>query len=192
ERFPFPYSDEVWTGIEYSTAALLAYRGLVDEALAIVKAARDRHDGTRRNPWDEFECGHHYARSMSSYAVLLALSGFAADLPRERLAFAPRINERDFATFFSVDSGWGLYSQKLRAAGSEHVLDARCGSVRIRTLSLPCLGRKKPGKARATLAGRPLKAAAARTEKGMDVVLQRTVTVRPGRVLRVECLMTNV
>jgi uncharacterized protein (DUF608 family) len=72
---PFVYSDEVWTGIEYQVASHLIYEGLLEEGLSIVKAVRDRYDGLRRNPWDEVECGHHYARAMSSWGVLLALSG---------------------------------------------------------------------------------------------------------------------
>src|SRR6185312_893520 len=64
--YPFPYADEVWTGIEYQVAAHMIYEGLVSEGLEIVKAVRDRYDGEKRNPWDEVECGHHYARAMSS------------------------------------------------------------------------------------------------------------------------------
>src|SRR5690348_11509379 len=63
--FPFVYSDEVWTGIEYEVAAELIYDGWLDEGLAVTAAARARQDGARRSPWDEVECGHHYARSMS-------------------------------------------------------------------------------------------------------------------------------
>ena len=40
-----PYAEEVWTGIEYMSASHMIMRGLVDEGLAIVRAARDRHDG---------------------------------------------------------------------------------------------------------------------------------------------------
>ncbi|MCZ7545473.1 MAG: non-lysosomal glucosylceramidase [Anaerolineae bacterium] len=88
-RFPFVYSDEVWTGVEYQVAAHLIYEGWLDEGVTLVQAVRDRHDGVRRNPWDEVECGHHYARSMSSWAVLLALSGAQGDLGRGVLNFAP-------------------------------------------------------------------------------------------------------
>jgi len=38
----------------------------------VVKAIRDRHDGLKRNPFNEPECGHNYARSMASWNVLLA------------------------------------------------------------------------------------------------------------------------
>lgn len=70
--FPFVYSDEVWTGIEYQVATHLALEGMKDEALAIVRGIRKRYDGIRRNPWNEFECGSHYARAMAAYGLLLA------------------------------------------------------------------------------------------------------------------------
>ena len=114
-RFPFVYSDEVWTGIEYQVAAHLIYEGWVAEGLEIVKAVRDRHDGVRRNPWNEVECGQHYARSMSSWAVLLALSGFHCDVSRGEMSFAPVMagatETNMFRTFWSCGRGWGTYTQ---------------------------------------------------------------------------------
>lgn len=110
-EFPFPYSNEVWTGIEYAVAALLIYAGYIKEGLLVTKAARDRHDGTRRNPWDEYECGHHYARAMSSYSLLLALSGFQYSAPNGHIGFEPKLNAEKFKTFFSVSSSWGLFQQ---------------------------------------------------------------------------------
>ena len=66
---PVPYSEEVWTGLEYMLASHLIARGLVEEGLTIVRAARARHDGSRRNPYNDIECGSYYARSLSSYAL---------------------------------------------------------------------------------------------------------------------------
>jgi len=109
---PFVYSDEVWTGIEYQVAASLIYSGHIDEGLAIVKAVRDRHRGFNRNPWDEFECGHHYARAMASWAVMLALSGYQYDGIEHFMAFSPKIQMNDFATFWSAGSGWGGFHIK--------------------------------------------------------------------------------
>ncbi len=111
-RYPFVYSDEVWTGIEYHVAAHLIYEGWTDEGLKIVAAARARHDGIRRNPWNEVECGHHYARSMSSWAVLLALSGAQSDMNAGRLTFNPVLapNTTHFKTFWSTGTAWGIYS----------------------------------------------------------------------------------
>lgn len=112
-KFPFVYSDEVWTGIEYQVAAHLIYEGFIGEGLSIVKAVRDRHDGYRRNPWNEVECGHHYARAMSSWAVFIALCGFKFDLVEGVIEFNPMMNRENFSCFFSCEKAWGIFEQKL-------------------------------------------------------------------------------
>ena len=126
-RLPFVYSDEVWTGIEYQVAASCIYEGLVDEGLELVQTVRERHDGHRRNPWNEVECGHHYARSMASWGLLTALSGFEADLVRGSVSFEPRINERDFHCFFSTGKSWGVYHQTVGAEGRETTVEVLGG-----------------------------------------------------------------
>jgi len=107
---PFVYSDEVWTGIEYQVAASLIYSGHINEGLNIVKAVRERHRGFNRNPWDEFECGHHYARAMASWAVLLSLSGYQYDGVDHTMAFSPQLNKNKFYTFWSSGNGWGSFN----------------------------------------------------------------------------------
>jgi len=104
---PFVYSDEVWTGIEYQVASHLIHEGFVDEGLTIVKALRSRYDGRTRNPWNEYECGNWYARAMSSYALLGALSGFRYSAVEKTLWFSPRLKTRPFQCFFSTASGFG-------------------------------------------------------------------------------------
>ncbi|MGA9673249.1 MAG: GH116 family glycosyl hydrolase, partial [Terracidiphilus sp.] len=104
---PFVYSDEVWTGNEYQVASHLIHEGLVEEGLTIVKALRSRYDGRTRNPWNEYECGNWYARAMSSYALLGALSGFRYSGADKTVWFGPRIRTRPFQCFFSTASGWG-------------------------------------------------------------------------------------
>jgi non-lysosomal glucosylceramidase len=112
--YPFIYSDEVWTGIEYQVAAQLAAEGLVAEAVEVVTAARARHDGFRRSPWDEVESGHHYARAMSSWALLPALTGFRCDLGRGVLRFDPVIEPAQdrFRAAWFTGRGWGTYTQE--------------------------------------------------------------------------------
>ena len=114
-RLPFPYADEVWTGIEYQVAAHLILEGWVDEGVEIVAALRERHDGIRRNPWNEVECGNHYARSMASWALLLALSGMQIDAETGEAAFSPvaqLLSEQEpFKAFWSDGRSWGVYSQ---------------------------------------------------------------------------------
>ncbi len=104
---PFVYSDEVWTGIEYEVASHLIHEGLVEEGLTIVKATRSRYDGRTRNPWNEYECGNWYARAMSSYALLGALSGFRYSAVEKTVWFWPRLKARPFQCFFSTASGFG-------------------------------------------------------------------------------------
>jgi len=133
---PFVYADEVWTGIEYQVAAHLVYSGQVAEGLAIVQGVRDRYDGRRRNPWNEVECGSHYARALSSWSIVLSLSGFSFSAPEGRLAFAPRVNARDFRCFFSTGSGWGVFSQRVGGQSHDVRLEARHGEVRLHRLGL--------------------------------------------------------
>ena len=180
--FPFPYSDEVWCGLEYEVASHLIYEGFVEEGIAVVKGARDRHSGVRRNPWNEFECGHHYARSMSSWSLLLALSGFFYSAPDQSLRFAPRIWPEDFACFFSVDSGWGMVRQLVGCGVRRAAVEVRSGELALRELWVSfnaCEGR-------VSLGGKAVRATAERCEGGTRVRLARTVTVRAGQSLVVE------
>jgi len=136
ERFPFPYSDEVWTGFEYQVASHLIYEGFIKEGLTIVRALRERFDGLRRNPWDEPECGHHYARAMASWALLLALSGYEYDGRNFAISFKPRLALSNFRCFFSTDSGWGIFTQKISQNSFRAVIENFYGKVRIKEIRL--------------------------------------------------------
>jgi len=133
---PFVYADEVWTGIEYQVAAHLIYEDLIEEGLAVVKGARDRYDGLRRNPWNEVECGSHYARALSVWSVLLALAGYHYSATEGRLTFMPRLNANDFRCFFTAGTGWGSYSQRSNAASLRVKLEINYGETRARKLTL--------------------------------------------------------
>ena len=129
---PFVYSDEVWTGIEYQVAAHLIQEGFVTEGLTIVKAVRSRYDGRTRNPWNEYECGNYYARAMSSYAVLGALSGFRYSAVEQTLWFSPRLKARPFRSFFSTASGFGTIELEEKTVGI-HMIE---GELRLKRLAL--------------------------------------------------------
>ena len=103
---PFVYSDEVWTGVEHQVAASLLFAGRIEEALQIERALRARYDGTHRSPWNEIECGNHYARSLASWALLLGASGAQWDAPSRTLAFAPTA-AGPFRSLFTTGTGWG-------------------------------------------------------------------------------------
>ena len=105
------YSDEVWTGVEYQVASHLIALGKTDAGLEIVRACRSRYDGVVRNPLDEIEAGHWYARAMSSYALLQAFSGARFDAVERILYLKPAI-KGDFRCFLSTATGFGTVGVK--------------------------------------------------------------------------------
>ena len=133
---PIYYRDEAWTGVEYQVAAHKIYEGQIREALAIVKGARERYDGTKRNPWNEIECGDYYARAMSSWTLLLAAQGYAYDGPAGALSFNPRLNADDHSSFFSTAEGWGRFTQKRNGRRQENRLAVACGRCELSRLAL--------------------------------------------------------
>ncbi len=108
---PFVYSNEVWTGIEYQVASHLMAVGLIQDGLDIVRIARARYDGRVRNPFDEYECGHWYARAMASYGMLQSLSGARYDAVEKVLHLEPSI-PGDFSCFLSTATGYGQVGVK--------------------------------------------------------------------------------
>lgn len=115
--FPFVYYGEVWTGIEYEVAALLARTDQIEESLTIVKAIRDRHDGFKRNPFSENESGYYYARAMASWAVYEALLGYECDSRNNKQKFSPKINKNNFRGFWCNGKSWGIFKQEKAANG---------------------------------------------------------------------------
>jgi hypothetical protein len=105
------YSDEVWTGVEYQVASHLIAIGKINEGLEIVRGCRSRYDGVVRNPFDEIEAGHWYARAMSSYALLQAFSGARFDAVENILYLKPPI-KGDFRCFLSTATGFGTVGIK--------------------------------------------------------------------------------
>jgi uncharacterized protein (DUF608 family) len=143
------YADEVWTGIEYQVASHMIYEGLLEEGLCIAKGARDRYDGVprppiQRNPWSEIECGGHYARAMSSWSLLLALSGYHYDGPECALCFSPRYKPNDFKSFFCAPEGWGSFAQRLEGDAQHARIIVIWGAIRVKTLRLAMANNSKP------------------------------------------------
>jgi hypothetical protein len=88
-EIPFPYYSEVMTGFEYTAGNGMLYEGMPDEGLKVIENIRARYDGRKRSPFDEAECGHHYARAMTAYGAVLALTGFNYSGVEKRMKFNP-------------------------------------------------------------------------------------------------------
>lgn len=183
-ELPFVYSDEVWCGIEYQVASHMIYEGLLEEGLSIVRGVRERHDGERRNPWNEFECGSHYARSMASWALITALSGYEFDAHAGRLGFDPRFQAHDFRTFWSLDSGWGSYAQQLDGGRARIELAVVYGELALRELYLGSLHEVRS--AQITLDGLPVQATLAAERGGWVVLLGEALLLKPRDRLVIE------
>ena len=131
---PFPYFSEAMTGFEYCAATEMIYEGLEREGLRCIEAIRERFDGARRNPFDEPECGHHYARSMASWSAVLALSGVYYSAVRKEFC----ITSRPGTWFWSNGSAWGTVTVTSSGAtlqvieGTVAVDRFRCGSRTVK------------------------------------------------------------
>ncbi len=140
-KYPFPYYSEVWTGLEYTAAAHMLYEGHAADALKCIAAVRARHDGAKRNPFDEPECGHHYARAMASWATVLAASGFRYSAVNHTIEFgAPRRRAR---MFWSNGYAWGTVDLKRAGGGCEVALTVLHGSLKLKRVVLPGVGSDK-------------------------------------------------
>jgi len=124
--FPFFYGFEVWTGIEYQVASHLAMFGHIDKATDIVRTCRARYDGRVRNPFDEIECGHWYARALASYALLQGLTGARYDALEKKLYLNPTV-EGDFRSFLCTGTGYGTVGVR----GGEPFVDVVHGTIDI-------------------------------------------------------------
>ncbi len=129
---PFPYFTEVMTGFEYAAAIGMLYEGQVDEGLRCIGSIRSRYDGRKRSPFDEAECGHHYARAMAAWGALLALTGFRYTAIERCLTVAAR----DGRFFWSNGYAWGMYQVR----GGQLALTVERGAIETRRIVLTGLG----------------------------------------------------
>lgn len=123
---PFVYSDEVWTGIEYQVASHLMMEGMVEKGLEIVRLCRDRYDGRVRNPFNEYECGHWYARALSSYALLQGLTGLRYDAVDKTLHINSQVGN-NFRGFLVTETGYAVAGLK----NGRPFVEVRHGEIEI-------------------------------------------------------------
>jgi non-lysosomal glucosylceramidase len=177
---PAPYSQETMNGFEYSAAIHMIMTGLVEEGMECIAAIRRRYDGERRNPWNEFECGSNYARSMAAYALLNAFSGFRFDMVEGRIGFDPvpaaGMEEGRFRCFWSLAPGWG----EVEIGPGRAELRLLMGELPLRVIELgPAAGRAVRS---VSLGGRTVACA----QEGAELRLAEAITIPAGQSLVVE------
>jgi non-lysosomal glucosylceramidase len=179
-HIPFPYYAEAWTGLEHSTAALMFYSGMIAQGVEYVENLRARYDGIKRNPWDEAECGHHYARAMSSWSSVVALSGFHYEGDCAHVSTLPRLPHDNFQCFWATGTGWGTYSLKRSQTGSvQLVIQTLAGTLPCKSFALAASG----SRATAQVGGRTVAAYAEKTPGQVTVELAEQIELNEGEQL---------
>jgi hypothetical protein len=181
-----PYRDEIWTGIEYQVAGHMAWEGLTTEALAICRGIHERYHPLKQNPWNEVECGDHYARALASYGVFLGLCGFACHGPRGELGFAPRLTPENFRTAFTTAEGWGTYDQKFQSSAFKSQISLKWGTLRLKTLALTPPAGAAPKRCAVSRKGAPVAATLTRQKGRWLVTLAAECVLVAGDVLEVQ------
>ena len=188
------YADEVWTGIEYAAAGAMMYEGLVDQARQIVRMARSRYDGRRRdnlnsgpggNPYNELECGKFYARAMSSWSLLIASQGLILEGPKGVLGFKPRWQPADHRSFYTAPEGWGLFIQRREANKQTEQIEVRHGQLRLKELVFELPADAKNTTATVTVAGKPATVALKQDGSEIRLTLAAEAVVAEGETVEI-------
>jgi hypothetical protein len=170
--------NEVMNGFEYQVAGHMIWEGMVEQGLAVTRAVHDRHHPSKRNPWNEVECGDHYSRSMASYGVFIAACGFEYHGPKQHLGFAPKLTPEKFKAAFTSAEGWGSLSQSRTGRIQINRIEVKWGRLRLRTLAFEL----PPGttlKATTVAAGtQQLTVKATQSGQRVEVTLAEEVTIK--------------
>ena len=135
-HFSVPHFNECMTGFEHQVASHMIAEGMVEEGLALTRAVHDRYHASRRNPWNEIECGDHYARAMASYGTFVSMCGFEYHGPKQHIGFTPRMGESSFSVAFVAAEGWGSFDQQIGTSKMDARLEVKWGRVALRTIAL--------------------------------------------------------
>ena len=174
--------NEVMNGFEYQVAGHMIWEGLVQEGLAVTRAVHDRHHPSKRNPWNEVECGDHYSRSLASYGVFLAACGFEHHGPKQHIGFAPKLTPENFKCAFTSAEGWGSYAQEIKNGILKAEIFLRWGKMQLRTLALE-FAQAAAISVKVELAGKTLPAQLTRRDSRVVISLPVPLDIYAGQSL---------
>jgi uncharacterized protein (DUF608 family) len=180
------YFNECMNGFEYQVAGHMIWEGMLLEGLAITRAIHDRYGASRRNPWNEVECGDHYARSMASYGVYLAACGFEYHGPKGYIGFVPRLDPDEFKAAFTTACGWATFSQTRAEKRHTASIALRWGQLRLKSIRLGIKRGFLPAGARVKAGDRAWSIALSRSGDLVDLSLPQEVVLNAGQTLGIE------
>jgi hypothetical protein len=114
----------------------MLYEGQIESGVKVITNIRERYDGLKRNPFDEAECGHHYARAMASWAAVLALSGFHYSAVNHHLQFSAQAGRH----FWSNGYAWGTCKINSYSDHWQANLTVLYGTLRVKHFELLGIG----------------------------------------------------
>jgi len=179
------YREEVWTGIEYQVAGHMVVEGMLTEALAICHGIQQRYNPVKHNPFNEIECGDHYARALASWGVYTALCGYEHHGPKGHLGFAPKITPENFQAAFTAAGAWGSFLQKQEADTQAEQIEVRWGRLNLKSLSFAVPQDFRPAGVSVTVQGQPVDLSYQLREDRVEVTLKKELVLSEGQVLQV-------
>jgi len=180
------YREEVWTGIEYQVAGNMVWEGMTTEALAICRGVEDRYQPAKHNPFNEIECGDHYARAMASWGVYTALSGFEYHGPKGHMGFAPRVTPDTFRAAFTAAEGWGSFTQTRDGQSQRDQLELRWGRLNLKTLAFAVPEDWKAVTVTARVGSKPVSSQQLVQNGRVQIVLGSSVSLSQGQKMEIE------
>ncbi len=94
----------------------------------------------RRSPWNDVECGDHYIRALSSWALLDAACGYQYDASTHELTIKPRLMDSEFRAFCITATGWGTATLTRTEKTLTAQLHVAWGTMQLAVLTLPATG----------------------------------------------------
>ena len=176
--FAVRYFNEVWTGTEHQVAGHMIWEGLVQEGLAVERAVHDRHHPSKRNPWNEIECGDHYSRAMASYGVYIAASGYEYHGPKGELGFAPRLTPENFRAAFTAAEGWGTFSQQIQNNRLAASLELKWGRLALNQMTLTVPAGATVGSVQVEHNGQKIQGTLQQTDRRIAISLPSGLTLQ--------------
>ncbi len=125
-----------WSGVEYAVAAHMILSGMEREGIKVTRNVWERYErmGLRFN---HIECGGHYYRALSSWAVYLALSGWIVDVLNRTLKL--RMGSKPMKSVLTTADAWGV----LRVDGQTISVDIKRGALKLKTIEITGKGFEK-------------------------------------------------
>src|ERR1044071_346870 len=120
---------------------------------------------------------------MSSWSLLLALSGWEYDGPRQTLQFTPRHTPEEFKSFFTGPEGWGSARQSRQEQVQVNEIKVSEGRLELRKIGIGCVG--SPKRVKVTCAGKSVRATHVFEAGLVSISLAKPFAVKAGQSLSI-------